>query len=214
MSSVLTERRCERTCFEGPMLRKLGSIYVNSGRNVEQALKKATHRRKGGLTRATGANLSARVSFRTLLFFSDSHKPDSLQRQDHSGRDVFGRQWYSTTHDMDDLSHGLCGIEQAQPQRFDTVDRDTKLMSNEKPQDGSGSLTRLTRLTSNRGGCTCRAAACPRAPARPGLDTYPSVGVKSVKSVNLPTPLCGFSIDGTAKTGVNLTPTPRFGVEA
>ena len=56
---------------------------------------------------------------------------------------------------MDDLpGHDLCGIDQVRPHRFDTVNSVIELVSNEKPRDGGGYLTRLTDLTSNRRGCT------------------------------------------------------------
>jgi len=171
-------------------------IYVGPGGTREQQLREINAPWKGAAW--------------TPVSFS----PTGLVIADvRSRRHVLGRGCCSKTHEMDDLpGHDYCGIEQVRPHRFDTVDSTTGLVSNEKSQDSSRDLTRLTDLTPNRRGCMCRAFASARAPAV--LATYPSIAVKSVKSVNSPPLSRGFEFATIVKFGVNLTPTAVDGVSA
>ena len=106
-----------------------------------------------------------------------------------------------------DLEHQMTtSFNTADRTRFDAFDTQNGLVSNEKSQDGGANLTHLTDLTSNRRGCTWRASAGARAAALGLVDTPPSVGVKSVKSVKSPTPSCDSSFTFGVKPGVNLTP--------
>jgi len=94
---------------------------------------------------------------------------------------------------------------------FDTFDTYRRLVSNENSQDGAANLTHLTHLSTNRRGCTWRASAGARAAALGLVDTPPSVGVKSVKSVKPPTQSCDSSFTFGVKPGVNLTPSAVSG---
>jgi len=101
---------------------QLASLYVPRRPSTEQALEESNPPQEGGLAETSRLAPGVSASFRTSPFLSDPHKPDSPQSRDRSGRDVFGRRWSSTAHDMHDL-HGddLCGIEQSLFSRRDGV---------------------------------------------------------------------------------------------
>jgi hypothetical protein len=131
--------------------------------------------------------------------------------------DVLGRRFdTSSTNQMHTRHNPTIGTgEQTASTAFDAFDTAHFWVSNGKTQDGSNHLTRLTDLTVTEMGVYVpgvRPLALARSRSPAALPTCLSRTVKSVKSVNCPTPSGGFrftlnrqpwcQFDGTDDSGV------------